>query len=295
MGQDGANPTVFLNGELLPLSRAHISPLDRGFLYGDGIFETLRAYQKRAFRLDDHLERFSRSAAALKLPMPYSAAAIKEAIRSLLEANKFSDASIRIALSRGVGPRGPSIRGPFQPTLAIVVSPFHGYPADWLEKGIRVAISSVRLDAASPLPRHKTANYLPYILAREEADEAGAAEGILLNSREEVAEAAAANVFIVSGGKALTPSLEANILPGSTRGMVREICGERRIPAEERLFGAEQLLRADEVFLTNSLMEIMPVAVVADRVIGRGAPGPVTRLLTSAYREKVRCECRPVP
>jgi len=287
MGQKLPEDIVFLNGRHLPLSQAGISPLDRGFLYGDGVFETMRVYQRRVFRYEDHAERLAASAAALKIALPYSSEEIRQAIQTLLETNGLPDASVRVTLSRGVGPRGPSIRAELTPTLVITTSAFHGYPPKWYEKGIRTIVSRARLDAESPLPRHKTANYLLYILARAEAEEAGAAEAILLNTRGEVAEAAASNVFTVTAGKVSTPSLQANILPGVTRKVVIEICEGRGAPVAERLFDASQLTAADEVFLTNSLMEIMPVVIVGEAKIGEGVPGAVTRSLQQAYRKRV--------
>ena len=281
---------IFLNGALVALSEARVSPIDRGFLYGDGVVETIRVSQGHPFRFGDHAERLAASAAALKIPLPCPAEEMRRAIQRLVEANRLSAASVRITLSRGVGPRGPSLRAHFSPTLVITASPFQGYPPEWYEQGIRTLLSRVRLDAGSPLPRHKTANYLLYILARAEAEEAGAAEALLLNTRGEVAEAAASNVFMVRDGKVSTPALQANILPGVTRKVVLEICRERGVPVEERLFDAAELLAADEVFLTNSLMEIMPVVKVGEGRIGKGAPGPVTQTLAAAYRRRVMRE-----
>jgi branched-chain amino acid aminotransferase len=285
-----AGDIIFINGTFLPLSEARISPMDRGFLYGDALFETMRVYQRKVFRFEDHARRLASSAAALRIALPFSSQEMHKAIRSLLDANQLGDASVRIALSRGEGPRGPSIRGPFQPTLVIVASAFHGYPTDWHEKGVRAIISRIRLDVTSPLPAHKTANYLLYILARAEAEEAGAAEALLLNTRGEVAEAATSNVFMVRGGTVCTPALSANILPGVTRKVVLDICKQQGLPCDERIFRPDQLMAADEVFLTNSLMEIMPVIAIDGNQIGHGVPGPVTRRLRAAYQELVRRE-----
>ncbi len=292
MKPDPDDPILFHNASFVPLSQARISPLDRGFLYGDGVFETLRVYGKRLFRFEDHAERLAASAAALRIPLPCSARQMREAILALLEANGLSDASARIAVSRGVGLRGPSLRGEFRPTIVIMVSPFQGYPANWCENGIHVIASRVRVDASSPLPSHKTANYLTYILARAEAEDAGAQEALLLNSHGHVAEASTANVFLVEQGRVVTPSTQANILPGVTRKVVLELARARRLPVEECLFGLDRLLSADEVFLTNSLMEIMPVTSMqnADRrlVFSDGRPGALTRALAGAYRALIR-------
>lgn len=275
---------LFLNGRFLPLAQAYISPMDRGFLYGDGIFETIRVYSGKVFRLTDHLKRLACSAKALKLPLPCSSDELRRVIRELLKRNHLTDAVVRIALSRGVGGRGPSLRANFQPTLLITASPFHGYPSEYYEKGIRVIFASIRLDVASPLPRHKTANYLLYILARAEAEESGAVEALLLNSRGEVAEAATANIFIVRQGRVITPPLRANILPGITRKVVLDICAQRGIPHAQRTIDPNELLAADEVFITNSLMEIMPVVKVGTKKIGSGRPGPLTRNLRQMYQ-----------
>ncbi len=277
---------VFFNGDMVLEEEALVSIRDRGFLYGDGIFETLRSYNGTPFLLGDHLQRLVSSAQALEIPLHYSLEELQTAVENLLRLNGLSDALIRITLSRGESPHyGLQPPEETQPTLIIQSHPFHPHPEESYTHGIRLVLSAHRRSTTCPLARHKTANFLSGIMARQEATRRGAQDALFLNTEGQVCEATVSNIFMVESGRVVTPSLQANILPGITRKKVLEICQAEGIPASEELFGMERLLRADEVFLTNSLIEIMPVAYIEDKGISRTIPGKITRRLMEAYKK----------
>jgi branched-chain amino acid aminotransferase len=288
--------TVYLNGEFLPRDAARISPFDRGFLYGDGLFETVRAYAGRPFRLDAHLDRLAASAEALTIPAP-DRAKLTGVVDELIRRNNLADAVVRIALSRGehAGRLWPT--APAETTLLVEARPLRPYPTELYERGADCLVASVPHDAASGLRRHKTANYLPSILAKREAVEREADEAILLDPAGDVAEGATSNVFCVRHGRLMTPPLDLNILPGVTRATVIGLARDAGLNVAEARFGLPALATADEVFLTNSLMELLPVrriffcdgrsCIEAEDHTLAPCPGPVTRRLAERYRENV--------
>jgi branched-chain amino acid aminotransferase len=269
---------------------AVVSIRDRGFLYGDGIFETLRSYDGRPFLLEEHLERLASSARALKITLHYSTKKLQQSVGDILSLNKLGDALIRITLSRGESVHyGLQLPKDARPTLIIQAHPFRPHPEDAYKQGMRLIISSYRRSTTCPLARHKTANFLTGIMARLEASEREAQESLFLNTEGHVCEATVSNIFLVESDKIVTPALEANILPGITRKKVLEICLEEGISASEELFGPDRLFKADEVFLTNSLMELMPVSQIEEKRIGKTVPGKMTRRLTESYK-KLACQ-----
>jgi len=280
-------PFVSVNGRLLPADAPAVGVSDRGLLYGDGLFETLRAYDAAPFLLEEHLERLSASAAELRICDSLEAEAIGRDVAELLRANGLRDAYIRITLTRGAHTGRLELEPAARPTVCIVARPLRPLPPRLYDEGMTAIIASVRQNADSPLPRHKTLNYLANLVARTEAREQGADEAILLNTRGEVAEAASSNLFLLSGGRLITPSLEANILPGITRRVVLRLAEAAGCATEERTVGPDELGRADEVFLTNSIVGIVPVRAIDGRPVGSGAPGPTTRKLHAAYRGEV--------
>ena len=280
-------PTLYLNGKFVEQEEAKISALDRGFLYGDGLFETIRAYQGKPFRLKAHLERLCDSAQELHLHLPVSRSDVAKAISKLIETNELTEAYIRITLSRGEHPLGAAPAGGMRGTLLIQAKELTPYPEDFYREGMSVVVSEIRQNASSPLPRHKTLNFLTNLLAKEEASARDATEAILLNTRDEVAEGSVSNVFIVRDGKLYTPPLEANILPGITRATVLKICRRTNIVAFERTIRLDDLLSAKEIFLTNSLMEVMPVGKLNDEPVGGRVPGPITAGLHKRYQQVV--------
>jgi len=277
---------VYLNGSLIPRSEASISALDYGFLYGYGLFETMRAYEGQVFRLDNHLRRLTRSAEVLGLPM--GTLNLKDAVMDTIQANQFGDARIRITISIGEGGIVPDPSLCNRPTVLIVAGQYQPYPEEVYEKGFRAIISSIRRNSGSPLSRLKSANYLENLLARQEARAAGVNEAICLNEKGLVAEASMSNIFIVTNGTLKTPGQESGILPGITRETVLELASPLGINTVEDDVRLDQLYHAEEAFLTNSLMEVMPLTEVEGKFVGYGSPGPVTKRLTAAYRKLVK-------
>jgi branched-chain amino acid aminotransferase len=289
---------VFLNGRFLREDAAVISIFDRGLLYGDGLFETLRTYSGRPFRLEAHLERLASSAAFLKISVPLKKEEIKAALLELLRRNRLADAYVRITLTRG--PYRPPARGAKsasglgleteEPTLFIVTREFKPYPARRYRFGAKAIIFQSRRSASSPVIQHKTLNYLANILARAEAQKKSADEAILLNTAGFLTEATVSNLFIAKKGEVFTPPVSAGLLPGITREVVLEICRASSIAAKEKNLRPRDLARADESFLTNSLMEIMPLCYLNGKPIGEGRVGDLTRRLRRLYKAVVKKE-----
>ncbi|MEM3485144.1 MAG: aminotransferase class IV [Candidatus Methanomethyliaceae archaeon] len=278
---------VYLNGRLVPADGARVSVADRGFLYGDGVFETLRAYGGRPFQLTEHVARLYRSASLIGLELPWPPGTVREAVEVTLEANKLPDAYVRITVTRGEG-LGIEPPAPAKPTLVVHTTPLAIDPRVY-QKGIAAVVVRTRrnLPAAVPLEA-KSLNFLNNILAYREARAMGAQEAIMLNTDGAVAEGSVSNLFVVVQGKVLTPPVEAGIFPGLARETVMRLAREMGQPVEERVFGPDLLLSADEVFLTNSVREVVPVVTVNGSAIGKGRPGRVTCLLLDAYRALVR-------
>lgn len=279
---------VYLNGSLIPLNEARISPVDYGFLYGFGLFETMRAYEGKVSFLDRHLNRLARSAETLGLPA--TTLDIGKAVMDTLRANKLRDARIRITVSAGEGGIAPDPKSCTSPTVLITARHYEPYTEQAYEKGFKAVISSIRRNSQSPLPQFKSTNYLENLLAKQEAKDKGADEAVFLNERDLVAEASMSNVFIVAGGILKTPHVDNGILPGITREVILKLAPKLDIEAVEQDIWPGELLDAEEAFLTNSLMEVMPLTKVARNLIGSGKPGPVTRKFRQAYRELVMSE-----
>lgn len=277
-----------MNGKIVEEAEGHVSTMDRGFLYGDGIFETLRAYDKKPFRLEDHVERLSSSSKYFGIPFRHAPQQIRHAVEQLLNQNNLQDAYIRMTLTRGSGVHGLIPTGMCSPTFVIHTKPLVVYPAPLYKTGASLITTHIRRSTTCPISAHKTLNYLTNYLVKKEAIEKGVHDAIILNTEGHVTECAVSNIFLVERGIVITPSLKANILPGITRKVVLELCKRNGIRASEELFGLERVLSADEVFLTNSLMEIMPVSKIDGRPVGRVVPGNVTSLLHDKYKALVR-------
>ncbi|MFQ5863525.1 MAG: aminodeoxychorismate lyase [Candidatus Brocadiales bacterium] len=276
---------VYLNGDVVMEDEAVVSIRDRGFLYGDAIFETLRSYDGRPFMLKDHLERLMASAHALGIHTEHTTDELHQAVMHLLDLNKLKDAYIRITLSRGEGGKGLMPDATSSPTLVIENRPLRPYPDELYKKGIRLIVSDYRRSTSDPIARHKTANFLTGIQARQEASKKDNQDALFLDTDGNVCEGTVWNIFMVEGSRVVTPSTTVNILPGITRKVVLKICRDKGIATSEELFPAERLLEADEVFITSSLMEIMPVATIANHRIGTKIPGKITRRLMEAYKK----------
>jgi aminodeoxychorismate lyase len=279
---------IFLNGEFLPEEEAHVSIFDRGFLYGDGLFETMRVFAGQPFRWEQHLARLNRGADFLRIRMPFTAPSQREFAAALIKRNSMPDCIVRITLSRGVGERGYSPQGADSPTFLMTL---HSAPSLDLrtQPRLRIVQSSLRLPSANPLAAFKTTNKLPQILARAEADALGAAEALLLNERGEMVEATASNLFWIENGTVCTPGLATGALPGITREMVLELSNRLNVRVREMSAPVEELRCAQGVFLTNSATGI----VEAGELDGHLLPSsPLVQKLQSAYANVVELETR---
>jgi aminodeoxychorismate lyase len=249
---------VYLNGEFLPEEEARVSVFDRGFLYGDSLFETMRVCHRRVFRWHQHMERFLRGCEHLGIRCPLPVNELRDVGRKLIETNQLPHALMRLTLSRGVGPRGYSPTGAETPTLVLAMYPAEpldpAKPAQW-----RLVTSSFRLPPADGLASHKNGSKLLQVMARREAEAADADEALLVNTQGEVAEAASANLFWTRGHMVYTSPTAVGVLPGVTRAVILEICATQGIPVKKRLTKVEMLRGSDALFLTNSVQGIIDV------------------------------------
>jgi branched-chain amino acid aminotransferase len=279
---------VYVNGHFLPRDEARISVFDHGYLYGDGIYETLRAYQGRIFLLQKHLSRLKQSAEAISLALPLSLDKIGDALREALTVNKLQDAYVRIQISRGTGEIGLDPALCPAATMVIVTKPFKDYPQNLYQNGVAVSVVQTRRNHPLALsPSIKSTNFLNNILAKIESLRQGTYEGIMLNWKGYVAEGTISNIFVVRKGVLMTPSSDTGILNGVTRELVLHLAHTAGIVIRERLLRQRDLLHADECFLTNTTVEVMPVTSVDGEQVGDGRPGPATHTLMQAYRNEV--------
>ncbi len=298
-------PVIFLNGQFVPEDRAVVSVFDRGFLYGDGLFETLRVVNGQPFRWAQHLERLQHGADFLKIKLPFAPAALRGFAAELIAKNAMPDSLLRLTLSRGVGVRGYSPKGADSPTLVMTLHPAPGTMASgaarWspsfslsgdtlkreLQLGWKLITSSLRLPAGDSLARFKTANKLAQILARAEADAAGADEALLLDTSGHVAETSGGNLFWIERGVVCTPPLTAGILPGVTRAVVLEICQKLDLPVKEMNILPAQLRTADGVLVSLSTLGV----VEADSLDGVGLNRAAqVEAIRQAYENLLRAE-----
>ena len=288
---------VHLNGSLMPRAQARVSVFDQGFLYGYGLFETMRAYRGTIFLLDRHLRRLLSSAELIGMGSQLAEIDFSKACVDTLKANGLKDARLRLTVSRGEVDSFPGSGGG-TPTVLVTAKGYSPIPAEIYSKGFRVYLSSFCRCSQSPLSRLKSANYLLNVLARTEAEAAGLDEALLLNEQGFITEGSISNVFFVTGSALVTPPLESGILPGITREVVMELASALGINVAEGEVRLKDLGQFDEAFLTNSVMEIMPLVGVRDNTgkvitIGSGKPGKLTRRLMAAYKEMVDRETAP--
>ncbi|MBI1893546.1 MAG: branched-chain-amino-acid transaminase [Candidatus Rokubacteria bacterium] len=287
--------SYYIDGKLYPKEEAKVSVLDHGFLYGDGVFEGIRAYNGRVFRLEQHLDRLWQGARTLMLQIPLSRDALRKAVLWTLRENKLRDAYIRLVVTRGVGDLGLDPRKCPRPSVIIITDTISLYPAELYERGMEVVSVSTRKNRTDALnPNIKCLNYLNQILGRLEVNREGAPEGIMLNQDGHVAEATADNIFMVLKGILVTPPAIAGILLGITRETVLELAVKEGIPTEEKLFGLHTLYNSEECFLTGTGAEVVPVVKVDGRTIGAGVPGEMTRRIIKSFRELVQQEGTPI-
>jgi len=283
---------IWINGRVLQKRKAHLSVFDRSFLYGDGLFETMRAYRGKPFRLDRHIDRLFSSAKVLRIKPPYGKRFLKKAVSKISSPFKSGGGYVRVAITRGEGAPGldPGFSG--RPNVVMWARAFEGFPADFYAKGVKAVLSSVRRNNHSPVANIKSNNYLGNILAYSEAMDKGADEAIMLNADGFVAEATTSNVFILKRGVLATPRVKDGILPGITREAVMRLASRIGLKAVERRIRPFELKNADEVFLTNSMIEVRAVTGIGSRRVSSGRPGPVAGLLHRCYRELVEKELK---
>ncbi len=284
---------IWLNGKLVPREKAVVSVYDHGLLYGDGVFEGIRAYHGRVFKLAAHLQRLELSARSIRLKLPYTAAQLAQGIRATLKANRRQDAYIRLCATRGVGTLGLNPFTCARSNVFIIVDDIALYPRALYDKGMAVVTAStVRTHPAALSPRIKSMNYLNNILAKIEAIDAGVPEAVMLNHQGYVAECTGDNLFIVrpspvDGPVVCTPPLHAGCLEGVTMNAVLALAAKLGLKVERADLTKHDLYTADEMFLTGTAAEVIPVTQVDGRRIGTGRPGPVTRRITAAFHHLV--------
>ena len=280
---------IYISGTLYDKADAKISVYDHGLLYGDGVFEGLRVYSGRVFRLDEHLERLWNSAKAIWLQIPISRDELAQAVRDTVQVNQLDDGYVRLVVTRGAGSLGLDPNKTSHPQVIVIADTITLYPAEYYEHGLQiVTVSTVRNHPAALSPRIKSLNYLNNILAKIEGLQAGCVEALMLNHKGEVSECTGDNIFLVSKGTLLTPSIDSGILEGITRAVVIELAVKVGIPVREIPLTKHDVYIADEVFLTGSAAEIVPVVKVDSRPIGDGKPGPITRQLLKLFHEVTR-------
>jgi branched-chain amino acid aminotransferase len=280
---------VYINGKFFDKADAKVSVYDHGLLYGDGVFEGIRVYAGKVFRLREHLERFYESAGHILLTVPLSPEQLADAVLHTVRVNNKHDGYIRLILTRGAGSLGIDPRKTTDPQIIIIVDDISMYPPELYEHGLEIVVASTIRNHPNALnPRIKSLNYLNNILAKIEATRAGCFEAIMLNVKGEVAECTADNIFFVKHGELRTPPLDAGILEGITRNTVIDLARAAQITVREMSLTRHDVYAADECFLTGTGAEIIPVVKCDGRAIGTGKPGPVTRQLREQFHALVR-------
>ncbi len=288
---------VYIDGQFYEKEDAKVSVFDHGLLYGDGVFEGIRAYNGRVFRLSEHLKRLEESAKAIFLSLPIPIKKIEESLLESVRVNGLKDAYIRLVITRGIGDLGLDMRKcKKNASVIIIADKIELYPPSFYEKGLDMITSSIRQRTPDQLsPAIKSLNYLPNIMARAEAVRAGAQEAILLNQQGYVSECTGDNIFYVQDGNLYTPPTYAGILDGITRGAVIDIAREKMgLKVEEKLFTVHELYRADEVFVTGTGAEVVAAVKIDGHPIGSGVPGPLTKKIAQAFQDDARSHGTPI-
>lgn len=280
---------VYISGKFCDKENAKVSVFDHGFLFGDGVFEGMRSYNGKVFRLREHMIRLWNSAKALMITIPIPLEEMESAVDQTLKINGISDGYIRLIVTRGIGTLGLDTHLCNNPQIIIIADHLALYPQEHYEKGLEiVTASTVRTNPSMVSPQIKSLNYLNNILAKIEGHHAGCVEALMLNTKGEVAECTGDNIFIVSKGKLHTPPPEAGILEGITRKTVLDIAAEMGIPVKEVPMTRLDIFVADECFLTGSAAELIPVVKLDGRPIGDGKPGAMTKKLLDRFHEKTK-------
>lgn len=280
---------VWINGNLFDKEHAKISVYDHGLLYGDGVFEGIRSYQGKAFRLEQHLRRLWDSAQAIALTIPYSKEAVAKAVQETLDLNGIRDGYVRLVVTRGAGSLGLDPQSTSDPQVIIIADRISLYPEKFYKEGLTiVTASTVRTSPAALSPRIKSLNYLNNIMAKIEGLQAGCVEALMLNHKGEVAECTADNIFIIRDKVISTPSKESGALEGITRQVVLELASAAGYVTREVPLTRHDVYVADECFLTGTAAEVVPIVKVDSRAIGSGVPGPITCDLRERFVALVR-------
>jgi branched-chain amino acid aminotransferase len=285
---------VYVNGKIAPADQAVVPVYDHGFVYGEGVYETLRTYNRVPFLYDRHMVRLRQSAERLLLDVPFDDATLLQSIdQTVAAAGELDEAYIRVLLTRGVGDLNYDLKSTPRPTTVIIVKPFEAPAARVFTDGIRISlVEMLRNHPKSVNPVIKSNNLLNNALAMQAAYRAGAEEALMCNYRGELTECSQANFFMVRGGVALTPKSAAGLLEGVTRAFIFELGRELGIEVRDEVLLPADLASADEMFITSTTRELSPVVKVDDRVVGSGKPGPVTRQLLARYQQRAQALTR---
>ncbi len=286
---------IFIDGKFYDEKNAKISVFDHGLLYGDGIFEGIRAYAGRVFMLKEHIDRLFCSAKAILLTIPLSPQQVSDAVVETCRRNRIRDGYIRLLVTRGVGGLGLNPNRCKNPSVIVIAGKIQLYPPEYYKKGLEIiTVPTTRNLSNAVNPAIKSLNYLNNILAKIEANNGGCEEAVMLNSEGFVAECTGDNIFIVKGNQLITPPLSAGTLYGITRGVVMGLGQEAAMTASESSLTRYDLYNADECFLTGTGAEVIPVVKIDGRSIGSGLPGPVTAGLVERYRARTRASGEPI-
>jgi branched-chain amino acid aminotransferase len=289
------NLKIYIDGNFHDQAEAKISVFDHGLLYGDGVFEGIRFYNDRVFRLQEHIDRLWDSARAIAMDIPMSKSELVSATLETIRQNDLHDGYVRLIVTRGVGSLGLSPDSCRRPSIIIIAATIALYPEELYQKGLTMVTCSTRRTPPAALsPRVKSLNYLSNILGKLEAQNAGAGEGLMLNEQGYVAECTGDNIFIVKKGEISTPHLNSGILAGVTRAVVFELAEKLGIRAVERELIRHDIYTADECFLTGTAAEVIPAVQLDRRLIGNGQPGPITLQLIESFRELTRATGAPI-
>jgi branched-chain amino acid aminotransferase len=289
------NLKIYIDGNFHDQAEAKISVFDHGLLYGDGVFEGIRFYNDRVFRLEEHVDRLWDSARAIALDIPMSKSELVASTLETIRQNDLHDGYIRLIVTRGVGSLGLSPESCRRPSIIIIAATIALYPEELYQKGLTMVTCSTRRTPPAALsPRVKSLNYLSNILGKLEAQNAGAGEGLMLNEQGYVSECTGDNIFIVKKGDISTPHLSSGILAGVTRAVVFELAEKLGIRTVERELIRHDIYTADECFLTGTAAEVIPAVQLDRRLIGHGQPGPITLQLIESFRELTRATGTPI-
>jgi len=286
---------IYIDGKYFDEKHAKISVFDHGLLYGDGIFEGIRAYNGRVFKLKEHIDRLCQSAKSILLTLPLSHGEIMGAVIETCRANRLQDGYIRLLVTRGIGTLGLNPNRCKEPSLIIIAGKIQLYPEEYYRNGMEiVTVPTVRNLHSALNPAIKSLNYLNNVLAKIEANNSGCEEAVMLNAEGFVAECTGDNIFILKNGQLLTPPLSAGALYGITRGVIMELGSKMGLPTSEVNLTRYDLFNADELFLTGTGAEVVPVVKLDGRVIGTGKPGAKTRQLVAEYRALTKSSGEPI-